>query len=88
MKVLKRNGSYQDFDLDKIRLSVERASDEANEPFNTSDLELLGKDIEHAILNCCSDVIHADDIKNIVAMTLMKLGFKKVALYYNEHKKD
>ena len=38
MKVRKRDGSLQDFDIDKVKLTLERMSDELNRPFTGSDL--------------------------------------------------
>ena len=39
MKVTKRDGRIQDFDKNKIKVSIMRASDDAKVPLNTSDIE-------------------------------------------------
>ncbi len=88
MKVLKRDGRYQEYDLDKIKLSIERASDEARQPFTLSDIEMLGKDIHSTILNIETDTIKSVDIHNIVYNQLKNAGFDKVARCYRDYAKD
>lgn len=91
MKVRKRDGSLQDFNIDKILIGIERASDDAHTPLNASDINLIKHDVLHSIENCGTDVITYGDIQNIVTITLLKFGFKTVVQYQmdykNKHKK-
>lgn len=88
MKVLKRDGRFQDYDLDKIKLSIERASDEARQPFTLSDIEILSKDIHRKILNMGKDVIRSVEIHNIVYNQLKNAGFDEVAKCYRDYAKN
>ena len=83
MKVIKRDGRLQDFDLDKIKISISGASDDAEQPFNESDIDNLVKGIEEGIQNLQKDTIDVDNIQNLVLNELEKLGFNVVAKYYN-----
>ncbi|MBZ9688139.1 ATPase [Clostridium estertheticum] len=86
MKVIKRDGRLQEFDLSRIRTSIDRASDDANQPLNESDIENLAKSIEKGLKNYQKDSIHSDIIQKFVLRELEKQGFKIVAEYYNQGK--
>lgn len=86
MKVIKRDGRLQEFDLSKIKTSIYRASDDAEQPLNESDIENLAKNIEKSLKNYQKDSIHSDIIQNFVLRELEKQGFKIVAEYYNQGK--
>ena len=86
MKVIKRDWRLQDFDLSKIKTSISRASDDADQPFNESDLYNLARDIENYIGSLGKDSIKADDIQQLVLDKLEKEGFQVVAKFYYEGK--
>ena len=86
MKVIKRDGRLQDFDLSKIKTSISRASDDADQPFNESDLYNLARDIENHIESLGNDSIKAEDIQQRVLEKLEKEGFQVVAKFYYEGK--
>ena len=46
MKVKKRNGSLQDFNMDKVKLTLERVSDDQGRPFTAADINRLTDAIE------------------------------------------
>jgi len=48
LKVRKRDGRIQDFNLGKIRLTIERVSDEVQMPLTGSDLDMISKSIERS----------------------------------------
>lgn len=73
--------------MSKIRLSIERASDEAQAPMTASDIEVLGEMIESIIMENGVEPIHVDDIQNITIFCLMKMGFRLVARFYNTHRR-
>ncbi|NLN41247.1 MAG: ATPase [Clostridiales bacterium] len=87
MKVRKRNGSVQTFSMDKIRLTLERVSDELNQPLTGSDLELLTREIEKEINRIGKEIIDSSEIKKIVIEILERLSFKQIAKAYEEFDK-
>jgi len=86
MKVIKRDGRLQEFDLRKIKTSIDRASDDARQPLNESDLENLARSIEKGLKNYQKSSIHSDIIQTFVLKELEKQGFEVVAEYYNQGK--
>lgn len=88
MKVIKRDGRLQTFDLNKIKTSISRASDDAEQPFNESDIDNIAKGIEEGIEGLKVDTIDADTIQSLVLSELEKTGFNVVSKYYNLGKLD
>ncbi|MCB2297236.1 ATP cone domain-containing protein [Clostridium tagluense] len=86
MKVIKRDGKLQEFDLIKIKTSIHRASCDAIQPLNESDIENVAKSIEKGLKNYQKENIHSDIIQKFVLRELEKQGFKVVAEYYNQGK--
>ncbi|MCB2288807.1 ATPase [Clostridium sp. CS001] len=86
MRVIKQDGRLQDFDLSKIETSIYKASDDANEPLNTSDIKNLSGNVEKEITELQKDSIHSYLIKSIVLSEIEKLGFHIVGKYYNQGK--
>lgn len=84
MKVIKNDGRLQEFDLRKIKTSIDRASDDARQPLNESDIENLAKSIEKGLKNYQKESIHSDVIQKFVLLELEKHGFKVVAEYYEQ----
>ena len=83
MKVIKRDGRLQTFDLNKIKTSISRASDDADQPFNESDIDNIAKGIEEGIVGLQVDTIDAETIHSLVLSELEKTGFNVVSKYYN-----
>jgi transcriptional regulator NrdR family protein len=55
MKVLKRSGEIQPLTIDKISVSVSRASDDAKQPLNAGDIEMLTNGVIKRINNTDKD---------------------------------
>lgn len=88
MKVIKRDGRIQEFDINKILLTLEKVSDEIEEPFTESDINNLLEDIENSIKAVSSDRIMVNKIQDVVVEQLEKLGFNKAARHYREYRKE
>lgn len=88
MKVIKRDGRLQTFNLNKIKTSISRASDDAEQPFNESDIDNIAKGIEEALENLQKDTVDVVAIHDLVLSELEKVGFNVVARYYNLGKLD
>lgn len=87
MKVIKRNGRLQEFDINKIKVSIMRASDDLKEPLNSSDIDRVAQSIEGTIKTYNQDSIKAEDIHRIVVEELRKYGFHHIAEAYDEGSK-
>lgn len=86
MKVIKKDGRMQELNSQKIRLTVESASDEAEAPMSSSDIQNVVEDVEDMIKNSGLERIHTSDIQNMVVNSLKKLGFAVVARYYYKNR--
>ncbi|MBU3112608.1 ATP cone domain-containing protein [Clostridium lacusfryxellense] len=83
MKVIKKDGRTQKFDLDKIKTSIYRASDDAEQPLNESDIDNIAGDIETNIKDLKKDSVNSYVIQELVVDQLEKSGFNVLAKYYN-----
>jgi len=86
VKVIKKDGRIQDFDINKIMLTVEYASDSAGAPMASSDISNIGEDVQEKVNSYGSDHIYSSVIQQFVIDSLKELGFSKVAKHYSEHK--
>lgn len=84
MKVSKRNGQLQDFNLEKIKTSLACTSNDIREPLNKSDLDNISTMVEENIHNKFSGQITYVDVHNVVFSTLKDMGFTDMAKAYNE----
>lgn len=94
MKVIKRNGSIYELDIDKLKTSILNSASDINILLTQSDIKLVANEVLH-ILN----IIHKNDklrttstyeLRGIVHYVLVKQGFKDVANSYmdTDFKKD
>lgn len=86
MKVKKRNGRIQEFNLDKIKLSIQRASDDMNKPLNESDSNRIVNTINAELLAKNKATIEYREIHSKVVEILNEFGFKDLANFYNRGK--
>ncbi|MEL7623481.1 MAG: ATP cone domain-containing protein [Clostridiales bacterium] len=84
MIVLKRDGSTQEFNEDKIRASLETTSDEIGEPMSSGNIRIIVKGIVDRISRYYTDQVHAKDIHYFVVAELANSGYYNVAKAYNE----
>ncbi|UKK51927.1 anaerobic ribonucleoside-triphosphate reductase [Prevotella sp. E13-17] len=84
--ITKRDGSKEQFSLDKIMNAIVKAFESVEQP---ADLSTISKIISHLDMH---DDIKVEDIQNQVEEALMREGFFKVAksfiLYRQEHTED
>ncbi len=85
MKVLKSDGSLQDFEIEKIGLGMSRASDECDESMTAGDMHVLSKYILESIPEG-EHVISSSDLKKLVERVLEENGFHDVAQKYRDGK--
>ena len=84
--ITKRDGSRDEFSLDKIMNAIMKAFDAVEEPVNVSN---ISKIISHLDIK---ENVTVEDIQNQVEIALMKEGYYKVAkcfmLYRQSHSED
>ncbi|KPU45636.1 transcriptional repressor NrdR [Oxobacter pfennigii] len=85
MKVIKRDGRLQEFDINKIKLTVQKASDEIGQPLTGADINNLSKAIDECIRKENRKELPTKDILEIVLDKLIEFGFTAVATNYKEH---
>ena len=83
MKIVKRTGKIEDFDLSKIKTSILNSSSDVNIPLNNSDIKLLIREIEITLKNIRkSEPTTAYEVRGIVYHVLIKNGFVRIAKAY------
>lgn len=88
MKVLKRSGKIEDFDLKKIQKSLECIAVSVEGLLTNSDISNLVSAISKKITESYTDQITYKEIRGVVTETLAKMGFSKVAKAYDEFQKS
>lgn len=73
MLIIKRSGKTEEFSIDKIRAALAACSDEADQPFNESDLKRLTADLEQIISG--KESLTTGQIVVIVAGILYTQGY-------------
>ncbi|NSW90080.1 MAG: ATPase [Firmicutes bacterium] len=87
MKVKKKDGRIQDFNADKIKLILEKVSDEAEKPLTGSDVNIITKLVEETVRKDYKDIITTEEIHKVVVNQLKKAGFLDIAKAYDEFEK-
>ena len=82
MLVVKRDGTFQDFDANKIRLAILKAFDSC---CPLEDTEVVDSMISEMYL---WDGISIEEIQDVVIETLRDFGFDDVAASYSTYRKD
>lgn len=84
MLVLKKNGSYQEFDMEKIKKSIDNCRCKVDCYMNEGDIQALANQFKEIFLQVTKDNIHTSsyEIRGIVYHVLMENGFKNVAKSY------
>ena len=82
MKVKKRSGLLEEFNLEKIKTSIARASDDARKPLTNSDVDNLAHRIKKGLEEIKKEIVSSKEIFRIVVAKLDEDGFKSVTEYY------
>lgn len=78
MKIQKRNGLYQEYDENKIKIAIQKAFKSLDQSINETDLNKIIKDIERSL----DDQISVEMIQDKVEEALMKHGYLQIAKAY------
>lgn len=89
MKIIKRNGSIYDLDVDKIKTSILNSANDINVLLTASDVKLLVNKVLSIINNIHKDdklrITSAYELRGIVYYVLVNQGFKNVANAYMDN---
>lgn len=86
MKVIKKNGSLQDFDLEKIKTSIRNTAMDIGVILSNKDVELIASDIHRIIKEIREEDGKTSylEIRAAVRNELIHFGFLNVANQYDE----
>jgi len=82
LKVRKSDGGLEEFDIEKIKLVLERISDECHESMNSSDIRIISSSIQQTAEKDYGKVITHEDLRKVVRDTLEQNGFVDIAEAY------
>ena len=82
MKVIKRDGRFEDYDISKIKRTICIASDDIYKPLTEGDLKSLGDLIDHRIRDNFTESVPSNEVRDIIEKTLRENGFSEVASSY------
>ena len=90
MKVIKKDGRLQDFDLEKIKSSILSATNDSKELLNESDVKILVEDINSKIKEVKKDGEDTSsyEISGIVIAILKRDGFSDIIEKYVGYEKQ
>lgn len=76
--VIKRSGNLEEYNSDKVTRSIKNAADRNNKQLNSSDVEILIKDIEKSMQEMDRKVFRTDEIKEYVKNALVSEGYSQI----------
>lgn len=84
MNIIKRSGKIVDFEISKIRTSIETASSDVNYPLTESDIKIIISDLLNSLnkLRGESDTTSVYEIRGLIYIILLNHNFTKVCQSY------
>ena len=82
MKVRKSDGGLEEFDIEKIKLVLERISDECHESMNSSDIRIISNSVQNTAEKDYGEVITHGNLRKVVRDALVRNGFGDIAEAY------
>ena len=83
--VLKKLGSVESFDKEKIFHSIAQTSDSAEAKMNTSDVNIIVEDVLKKMKSIKRNVYPTKEIRGYVEEALREEGYKKVLEEYQDN---
>ena len=83
--VLKKLGSVESFDKEKIFHSIAQTSDSAEAKMNTSDVNIIVEDVLNKMKSIKRNVYPTKEIRGYVEEALKEEGYKKVLEAYKNN---
>lgn len=84
MRVVKRNGKFEDFQIQKLERSIKNSVSDINIVFNNSDIKLLCNEIMKELSVACkdNDLTSSYEIVGVTLSVLKNNNFGKVINSY------
>ena len=84
MKIIKKDGRIEEFNLNKIKTSIENSANEVGIILNESDLMVLVQDIEKKLIETRKSelVTSSYEVIGVIFLILKRDGFKNVLESY------
>lgn len=84
MRVVKRNGKFEDFKIQKLERSIKNSASDINIVFNNSDIKLLCNEIMKELSVACkdNDLTSSYEIVGVTLSVLKNNNFGKVINSY------
>ena len=84
MRVVKRNGKFEDFQIQKLERSIKNSASDINIVFNNSDIKLLCNEIMKELSVACkdNDLTRSYEIVGVTLSVLKNNNFGKVINSY------
>lgn len=86
MKIIKKDGRIEEFNVKKIRTSIENAARDNESMLNESDLNIITSDIKNALLKIRKDTLITSsyEVIGVIFEILKRDGFNSVLKSYVE----
>ena len=82
MDIIKKKGHKEEFNISKVRQSILNASNEINQTFSDSDLNVIEKEVLKKLTLLNREITSSYEVFSIVLYALKELGFNKVGDAY------
>lgn len=89
MKIIKKDGRLEEFNISKIKTSIENAASDSESMVNESDLNILVDDIEKLLINIRKDslVTSSYEVIGVIFEIFKRDGFNSILKAYVEFDK-
>lgn len=88
-RIIKRGGDIVDFDINKIKIAIQKAFEATKTPINDDVLDLLAIRVTAAVADKVKNaLVHVEDVQDSVEVVLIQAGFVGVAKAYILYRKQ
>lgn len=86
MKIIKKDGRIEEFNIKKVKTSIENAARDSESMLNESDLNIITSDIENTLLKIRKDTLITSsyEVIGVIFEILKRDGFNGVLKSYVE----
>ncbi len=88
-RIIKRGGDIVDFDINKIKIAIQKAFEATKTPVNDDVLDLLAIRVTAIVADKVNNaLVHVEDVQDSVEVVLIQAGFVGVAKAYILYRKQ
>lgn len=86
MKIIKKDGRIEEFNIKKVKTSIENAARDSESMLNESDLKIITSDIENTLFKIRKDTLITSsyEVIGVIFEILKRDGFNSVLKSYVE----